>query len=85
MEEKESLMELGDHHSRWVSRWQHQPLDHSFSLPSCSVSSNIAQAFLLSVAEAYYHSEAQVRMAALQVVTLILRQGLVHPGQVSCA
>jgi len=48
----------------------------------CSVSSNIAQAFLLQILEAFLHTEIQVRFGALQAVVLILRQGLVHPAQV---
>ena len=47
-----------------------------------SVSSNIAQAFLLPVLESFFHAEVQVRLAAVQAVVLILRQGLVHPAQV---
>ena len=47
-----------------------------------SVSSNIAQAFLLPVLESFFHAEVQVRLAAVQAVVLILRQGLVHPTQV---
>ena len=48
-----------------------------------SVSSNIAQAFLHPILESFFHTELQVRLGALQAVVLILRQGLVHPAQVS--
>ena len=48
----------------------------------CSVSSNIAQAFLVPVLEAFFHGEVQVRLGAVQAMVLILRQGLVHPAQV---
>ena len=50
-----------------------------------SVSSNIAQSFLTPVLESFFHAELQVRLGALQAIVLILRQGLVHPAQVSCS
>ena len=46
-----------------------------------SVSSNIAQMYLPSILETYYTTEVQVRLSATQTILLILRQGLVHPGQ----
>ena len=49
----------------------------------CSVSSSVSQAFLQPVLESFMNSELQVRLAALQAIILILRQGLVHPAQVS--
>ena len=53
----------------------------SFSVVG-SVSSNIAQAFLVPVLDAFFHGEVQVRLGAVQAMVLILRQGLVHPTQV---
>ena len=69
-------------------------------LCSCSVSSNIAQAFLSAVLESFLDSELQVRphlpppprelacllppqvrLGSVQVLLLIIRQGLVHPEQ----
>lgn len=47
-----------------------------------SVSSSVSQAFLQPVLESFLNSELQVRLAALQAIILILRQGLVHPAQV---
>lgn len=44
--------------------------------------SEIVQVFLKDIMNCFIHSEKQIRIAALQVVTLILRQGLVHPAQV---
>ena len=40
--------------------------------------------FLLQILESFFHhhSQVQVRMIALSVITLVLRQGLVHPVQV---
>ena len=41
------------------------------------------QVMLKSILDTFFHSEAMVRFAAVQVVALILRQGLIHPAQVS--
>ena len=49
----------------------------------CSMASTIIQLYLKQVLESFFHSQAQVRMCALSVITLILGQGLVHPVQVS--
>ena len=51
---------------------------------SFSVSSSVSQTFLQPVLESFMNSELQVRLAALQAIILILRQGLVHPAQVQC-
>ena len=40
------------------------------------------QVYLKSVLESFLHPQPSVRIAALHVVNLILRQGLVHPVQV---
>lgn len=49
----------------------------------CSMASTVVQLYLKQVLEAFYHEHSQVRITALNVVQLILRQGLVHPVQVS--
>ena len=48
-----------------------------------SVSSNIAQAFISPILKSFLHQEIQVRLTAVQAVELILKQGLIHPVQVS--
>jgi hypothetical protein len=53
-----------------------------YDLLLCSVSSSVSQAFLQPILESFMNSELQVRLAALQAIILILRQGLVHPAQV---
>jgi len=55
----------------------------SFLLNHCSMASTIIQVYLKQVLESFFHLQSQVRMCALEVVVLILRQGLVHPVQVS--
>jgi cohesin loading factor subunit SCC2 len=47
------------------------------------MASTVVQVYLKEVLEAFYHDHNQVRITALNVVQLILRQGLVHPIQVS--
>jgi len=46
------------------------------------MASTIIQVYLKQVLESFFHLQSQVRMSALEVVVLILRQGLVHPVQV---
>ncbi len=46
-----------------------------------SVSSNIAQLYLPYILETFYTTESKIRLCVVQSVLLILRQGLVHPGQ----
>jgi len=48
----------------------------------CRMASTIIQVYLKQVLESFFHLQSQVRMCALEVVVLILRQGLVHPVQV---
>ncbi|CAI8012871.1 Nipped-B-like protein [Geodia barretti] len=46
-----------------------------------NVSSSIAQVFLSAILESFLDTELQVRLGAVQVLLLIIRQGLVHPEQ----
>lgn len=46
------------------------------------MASTIVQVFLKQVLESYFNSQTQVRIAAVSVLHLILKQGLVHPVQV---
>ena len=48
-----------------------------------SMASTIIQVYLKQLLESFFHAQAAVRMAALNVIVLVLRQGLVHPVQVS--
>lgn len=47
------------------------------------MASTIMQVYLKHVLDSFFHSHTQVRLAAIQVVVLVLQQGLVHPVQVS--
>jgi len=46
------------------------------------MASTIVQVFLKQVLESYFNSQTPVRVAAVSVLHLILKQGLVHPVQV---
>ncbi|XP_041356628.1 nipped-B-like protein isoform X2 [Gigantopelta aegis] len=45
------------------------------------MASTVMQIYLKQVLESFFHEQSQVRMAALSVIILILKQGLVHPVQ----
>ncbi|KAK2155227.1 hypothetical protein NP493_2098g00006 [Ridgeia piscesae] len=46
------------------------------------MASTIIQVYIKQILESFFHHHSQVRMIALSVITLILRQGLVHPVQI---
>lgn len=47
------------------------------------MASTVMQVYLKVVLESFFNIQSQVRIAALSVINLVLRQGLVHPVQVS--
>ncbi|KAK2148127.1 hypothetical protein NP493_3287g00001 [Ridgeia piscesae] len=46
------------------------------------MASTIIQVYFKQILESFFHHHSQVRMIALGVITLILRQGLMHPVQI---
>jgi len=46
------------------------------------MSSAMIQLYLQPVLEAYFHADGQLRFSVLELVTVVLYQGLIHPGQV---
>ena len=46
------------------------------------MASTVMQVYLKELMEAFFHENSQVRLTALNVITLVLKQGLVHPVQV---
>ena len=56
---------------------------HDCNLCDCRMASTIMQVYLRHVLDSFFHTHSQVRLAAIQVVVLVLQQGLVHPVQVS--
>lgn len=49
---------------------------------SSGMSSSIMQIYLKQVLESFLHTQSTVRHFALNVITLTLNQGLIHPVQV---
>lgn len=49
---------------------------------SSGMASTVIQLYLKEILQSYLHPNLQVRKPALQVIQLILQQGLVHPVQV---
>lgn len=49
---------------------------------SSGMSSSIMQIYLKQVLESFLHTQSTVRHFALNVITLTLSQGLIHPVQV---
>lgn len=49
---------------------------------SSGMSSSIMQIYLKQVLESFFHTQSTVRHFALNVITLTLSQGLIHPVQV---
>ena len=47
------------------------------------MASTVMQVYLKQVLETYFHAQTQIRIASLGVISLVLRQGLVHPVQVT--
>lgn len=93
--ENQNLKELGDTQSGYVYFISHflffcficsmfvQFLIFCSHVYPDSTTSAVMQVYLKSVLESFLHLQPSVRMASLHVVNLILRQGLVHPVQVS--
>lgn len=46
------------------------------------MASTIMQVYLKEVLEVFFSSQSQVRLEALNVIQLVLKQGLIHPVQV---
>ena len=51
--------------------------------PSIRTTSAFMQVMLKSILDTFFNADAMVRLAAVQVIGLILRQGLIHPAQVN--
>ncbi|ELU12686.1 hypothetical protein CAPTEDRAFT_160616 [Capitella teleta] len=77
MEEEEKMMRAED---EWKKRQEGEDLKEMGDVQS-GMASTIIQVYLKQVLESFFHSHSQVRMSALNVIILILGQGLVHPVQ----
>ncbi|XP_070563594.1 nipped-B-like protein A [Ptychodera flava] len=76
--DEEERMRKAD--AEWKKVRQEEDLKEMGDIHS-GMSSTVMQIYLKVVMEEFFHTQSSVRMCALQVVNLILRQGLVHPVQ----
>ncbi|XP_077981351.1 nipped-B-like protein isoform X2 [Glandiceps talaboti] len=76
--EEEERMRKAD--AEWKKVRQQEDLKELGDIHS-GMSSSVMQIFIKQIMEEFFHTQSSVRMCALQVVHLILRQGLVHPVQ----
>ncbi|KAL8600997.1 hypothetical protein ACOMHN_030654 [Nucella lapillus] len=76
--EEEIAMAKSD--AEWKKHAKQEDLKEMGDVQS-GMASTVVQLYLKQVLEAFYHDHSQVRITALNVVQLILRQGLVHPVQ----
>ncbi|XP_005090101.1 nipped-B-like protein B [Aplysia californica] len=76
--EEEFQMSKSD--ADWKKHSKHEDLKEMGDVQS-GMASTVMQIYLKELMEAFFHDNSQVRLTALNVVTLVLRQGLVHPVQ----
>ncbi|XP_061192495.1 nipped-B-like protein isoform X1 [Saccostrea echinata] len=76
--EEEIRMHKAD--AEWRKHAKEEDLKEMGDIQS-GMASTIMQVYLKHVLDSFFHSHSQVRLAALQVVVLVLQQGLVHPVQ----
>ncbi|XP_064624377.1 nipped-B-like protein isoform X2 [Lineus longissimus] len=78
LKEEEIKMIKADH--EWRKRAKGEDLKEMGDIQS-GMASTVMQIYLKETLESFFHANAQVRFAALSIVSLVLRQGLVHPVQ----
>ncbi|GAB6029016.1 hypothetical protein CHUAL_004804 [Chamberlinius hualienensis] len=67
--------------SEWAKRSKKEDLKEMGDVTS-GMASTIIQIYLKQILESYMHHQSNVRMAVIDVIQLILSQGLVHPVQI---
>lgn len=78
LQEEEIRMQKAD--AEWRAHAKEEDLKEMGDIQS-GMASTIMQVYLKQVLESFFHHQSQVRLTALSVITLVLRQGLVHPVQ----
>ncbi|XP_056146291.1 nipped-B-like protein B [Lampris incognitus] len=78
LQEEDSRMQEADR--EWKNTSKQEDLKEMGDITS-GMSSSIIQLYLKQVLEAFFHAQSTVRHFALSVVTLTLKQGLIHPVQ----
>uniref|UniRef100_A0A8C7X5K8 Nipped-B protein n=1 Tax=Oryzias sinensis TaxID=183150 RepID=A0A8C7X5K8_9TELE len=78
LQEEDSRMQEADR--EWKKQAKQEDLKEMGDVSS-GMSSSIMQIYLKQVLESFFHSHSTVRHFALNVITLTLNQGLIHPVQ----
>uniref|UniRef100_A0A3Q1J4Q2 Nipped-B protein n=1 Tax=Anabas testudineus TaxID=64144 RepID=A0A3Q1J4Q2_ANATE len=78
LQEEDSRMQEADR--EWKNQAKQEDLKEMGDISS-GMSSSIMQIYLKQVLESFFHSQSTVRHFALNVITLTLNQGLIHPVQ----
>ncbi|KAI8510205.1 hypothetical protein Bbelb_126330 [Branchiostoma belcheri] len=76
--EEDAKLRVAD--AEWSKNAKQEDLKEMGDISS-GMGSSIMQIYLKHVMETFFHSQTSVRMAALHVIVLVLKQGLVHPVQ----
>ncbi|XP_026153365.1 nipped-B-like protein B isoform X2 [Mastacembelus armatus] len=78
LQEEDSRMQEADR--EWKKQAKQEDLKEMGDISS-GMSSSIMQIYLKQVLESFFHSQSTVRHFSLNVITLTLSQGLIHPVQ----
>ncbi|XP_063406097.1 nipped-B-like protein A isoform X2 [Mytilus trossulus] len=78
LNEEEIRMQISD--QEWKKHAKQEDLKEMGDVQS-GMASTIMQIYLKQVLESFFHQQTAVRTAALNVICLVLRQGLIHPVQ----
>uniref|UniRef100_A0A1A8PFT7 Nipped-B protein n=1 Tax=Nothobranchius rachovii TaxID=451742 RepID=A0A1A8PFT7_9TELE len=78
LQEEDSRMQEADR--EWKNQAKQEDLKEMGDISS-GMSSSIMQIYLKQVLESFFHSQSTVRHYSLNVITLTLSQGLIHPVQ----
>lgn len=78
LNEEEVRMQISD--QQWKKHAKEEDLKEMGDVQS-GMASTIMQIYLKQVLDSFFHQQISVRLAALNVICLVLRQGLIHPVQ----
>ncbi|BFZ16564.1 hypothetical protein BsWGS_19603 [Bradybaena similaris] len=76
----EEELQMARSDAEWKKHSKQEDLKEMGDVQS-GMASTVMQVYLKELMEAFFHENSQVRITALNVVTLVLKQGLVHPIQ----
>lgn len=76
----EEELQMSKSDADWKKHSKQEDLKEMGDIQS-GMASTVMQVYLKELMEAFFHENSQVRLTALNVITLVLKQGLVHPVQ----